>query len=301
MRRKAQACVSKVEMIMLTKTICIMKTVITCLPVCFLLAALCLPGCGPKYGPAYLGSNNAYMAKPVYKGEKANAIGLSGRTGRGVIYYDNEKNNSYEFAAHISFMRKYFYYSGGLFGYWGKYQIDTIPGNETAGLIPFKYHGFGVRHEIGTRIPVEDNFEILLGLAFQTFNERGEFSSLTKDEATQVITKVALFPFFGPDIFDADYKGSGGSGFGINMDFRYAPSQNRHFGLRYGWDRSRGEGFSPSLGMHQFTLHGTINNFTAYGQIGIGSYKNSPFDTGKPLLSAGLAYAIPFGRKKDGE
>ncbi|MBK8194610.1 MAG: hypothetical protein IPK76_15850 [Lewinellaceae bacterium] len=277
-----------------------MKTIFLRLSAAMLLVALLMQSCAPKYGPAYLGSNNAYMAKPVYKGAKANAVSISGRTGRGVIYYDNEKNNSSEFAAHVSFMRKHFYYSGGFFGYWGKYQVDTIPGNEASGLVPFKYHGFGARHEIGTRIPVEENFEILLGLAFQTFNERGEFSSLTKDEAAEVITKVALFPFFGPDILDSDYKGSGGSGFGINMDFRYAPSQNRYFGLRYGWDRSKGEGFSPSLGMHQITLHGTINNFTAYGQIGFGSFQNSTFDIGKPLLSAGLTYAIPFGRKKDG-
>ena len=50
---------------------------LTSLPLLLFLSA-----CGPKYGPAYLGSNNAYMAKPAYKGTRVNTVSVNGRYNR---------------------------------------------------------------------------------------------------------------------------------------------------------------------------------------------------------------------------
>lgn len=260
-----------------------------------LLAALFLQSCAPKYGPAYLGSNNAYIAKPAYKGEKANVVGLSGRVNKGVVYYDGEKNNTFEFSGHVSLMRKHFYYSACLFGYWGKYQVDTAAGSVVR-LTPFQVKGNGFRHEIGGRIPLDESFDMLLGIGLQTFRERGEFAALTKDELGEVVTKIALFPFLGPDIIDKELKGGGG-GFDLNMDIRYAPSANKFVGMRYSWGFSKGKGATSPLRVHQVTLHGTVNHFTLYGQIGFSEYRQRLYDVQGNLFNAGLAYTIPFGRK----
>ncbi|MCB0527415.1 MAG: hypothetical protein KDC61_00070 [Saprospiraceae bacterium] len=272
-----------------------MKTNLICRPIYLFFSVIVLYSCSPQYGPAYLGSNNGYMAKPVYRGEKINSVAFSGRINKGIVYYDGEKNRSYEFSGHFSLMRKYFYYSGGIFGFWGTYQVDTAS-TSAVSLLPYSLHGFGHRHDIGARIPLDDRLEMLIGLGFQVFRERGEFSSLTENEVEEVITKIAFFPFVGPDILDDDFDGSGGGGYDFQFDFRYTPDDRSCIGLKYCWNVSKGEGFSYPLRTHQLSLHGSFNNFTLYGQVGFGKYSGSPFSNGRNLFSAGLTYAIPFGK-----
>jgi hypothetical protein len=238
------------------------------------------------------------MAKPAWHGKGSSTVCFTGRANKGIVYYDGEKNNSYELSGHFSLMRKYFYYSGGLFGYWGKYQVDTMPGNGVS-LIPYRVSGFGQRHDIGGRIPFDDHFDMLLGISLSFFSESGKFAALTKDEASEVVTKIALFPFVGPDIIDSDYSNkTGGMGTGLNMDIRYSLAENRQFGLRYSLDSSKGEGLLTNpVQVHQITLHGTVNHITAYGQIGFGSYSESNFTVQEPLMSLGVAYSIPLGKR----
>ncbi len=262
-----------------------------------LMAAFLLAGCGPKYGPAFLGSNNAYMVKPAYHGARANAVSLNARTNSGAIYYEGEKNHTYEFSGHVSLMRRNFYYSGGLFGYFGRYQIDTTAG-DAVHLTPYQVNGFGARHEVGARIPLDKDWDLLMGVGLQTFNESGKFADLTRDQAQEVVTKIFLFPFVGPDVLDEKLK-SGGAGYDVNFDIRYTPSAKDYtLGMRYSWSASQGKGFTDFIRVHQLTLHGSYKRFSAYGQIGFAGYRENLYDLHGNLFHAGLSYSIPFGRKK---
>lgn len=274
-----------------------MKTPCVWLPAIFSLTLL-LTACGPKYGPAYLGSNNAYLVKPAYKGVRTNSVSVAGRYNRGAVYYDGERNNSGEISAHVSLMRRGFYYSGGLFGYFGRYQVDTLAGDGVS-LTPYQVKGFGVRHEIGARIELDQDWDCLLGIGLQTFSERGKFTALTRDEAGEVINKVFLFPFLGPDVLDDDFKGSGGSGYSANFDVRYAPLESRYMaGLRYSYGLSVGNGITNYMSTHQLTLHGSYRRLSGYCQFAFAGYRENVYDLQGGLFHAGLAYSIPFGRKR---
>lgn len=239
-----------------------------------LLVGLALQSCINPYGPAYLGSSNAYQAKPAFRGQRANTFCLNGRANKGVVYHAGEKNNSYEFSGHVSFMRRYFYYSGGLFGYWGQYWIDAAPGSPV-GPAPYKVRGFGTRHEIGGRIPLHD-FDLLLGLGLQNFKESGEFIARTADESE-----------------------NSGIASDFNLDFRYAPlAKNYALGLRFSNGTAHTGLFDNQMSLHQLTLHGTLGRVTAYGQIGFGHYPKSAYQIQGSLFHAGLSYALPFGRRK---
>lgn len=261
------------------------------------LAAFGLASCSRSYGPAYLGSNNAYLAKPAYKGHRTNTFCLGGRVNKGVVYYEGEKNNTYELSGHIALMRRHFYYSGGLFGYWGQYRMDADPGDAVE-LAPYQVRGFGFRHEIGGRIPMDDKFDLLLGFGMQSFNESGEFSDLTADEADEIATRIALFPFLGPDALDKKIK-NGGAGVDFNLDVRYAPpAKNYLVGLRYSPSLAQGKGLTNRMNVHQLTLHGALGRFTAYGQVGFGQYRKNAYQVEGSLFHVGLAYSILFGRRK---
>lgn len=265
---------------------------LTSLPLLLFLSA-----CGPKYGPAYLGSNNAYMAKPAYKGTRVNTVSVNGRYNRGAVYYDGERNNTGELSAHVTLLRHGFYYSGGLFGYFGRYQVDTLPG-EGVILTPYRVKGSGVRHELGARIEFSPDWDMLMGVGLQTFSERGKFTELTRDEAGEVINKVFLFPFLGPDVLDKDFK-SGGLGYSANFDARYAPpAEDFMLGMRYSYCLSVGNGLTNYLRTHQFTLHGSYRRFSGYCQFGFGAYRENIYNLEGGLFHAGLAYSIPFGRKR---
>lgn len=262
------------------------------LPFVLLLAA-----CGPKYGPAYLGSNNAYMVKPAYKGTRVNTVSINGRYNRGAVYYDGERNNTGEISAHVTFLRRGFYYSGGLFGYFGRYQVDTL-GGEGVSLTPYRVNGFGARHELGARIELSRDWDFLMGVGLQSFSERGKFTELSRDEAGEVINKVFLFPFLGPDVLDDEFK-SGAFGYNANFNVRYAPLESDYLlGLRYCYDLSVGNGLTNFMRTHQLTLHGSYRRFSGYCQFGFGSYRENIYDLQDGLFHAGLAYSIPFGRKR---
>jgi hypothetical protein len=266
------------------------------LPFVLLLAA-----CGPQYGPAYLGSNNAYMVKPAYKGTRVNTVTLNGRYNRGAVYYDGERNNTGEISAHVTFLRRGFYYSGGLFGYFGQYQVDTL-GGDGVSLTPYRVNGFGGRHELGARIELSRDWDFLMGVGLQTFSERGKFTELSRDKVGEVISKATLFLFFGPDVLDIEFK-SVGFGYNANFNVRYAPLESDYLlGLRYCYDLSVAGNSgvfitNNFLRTHQLTLHGSYRRFSGYCQFGFGRYRYI-YDLQDGLFHAGLAYSIPLGRKR---
>lgn len=251
-----------------------MKTNLLFLPVGLVLAAIFLQSCA-SHGPAFSGNTGSYMAKPVYDDSPAGAIYFSGRYNNGYVYYDSEKNNAFELASHVSFIRRHFYFSGGLFTYFGTYKADTS-GTATR-LRSYSFNGFGTRLELGTRIPINDKFELLPGFGTEFFGEGGEYTELTEDVES----------IFG----EAAFLGIDGVGAGLHLDFRYVPSAARCFGLRYSYEAvSDNEGRTEDLSFQRLTLHAALDRVTAFGQIG---FANS----GRQTFSLGLTYAIPFSQK----
>jgi len=236
-----------------------------------LLAALMLQSCGREYGLAFSGNTNGYMAKPGYHDQKSGAVYFSGRFNDGYTYYKGEKNRSFDLSSHVSLMREHFFFSGGLYGYWGTYHADTS--GQGFRFTPYNFNGFGMKSEAGVRIPLQKKFDLLAGFGLEFFAENGEYQTLSLDPTVLLGGSIS------------------GTGFGLSLDARYSPSPKNCFGLRYGWENTTENlGESADLYIHRFTLHGTFDRVTLFGQIGFASGKQEVF-------SGGLAYAIPFGRQ----
>lgn len=260
-----------------------MKNSLFYLPGSILLAALFLSGCA-SHGPAFLGNTGTYMAKPIYNGERAGGFYFSGRFNQGHVYYEEEKNRSFDFSSHAAFMWKNFYLAGGFFGYGGKYQID-LDSTERLSLKPFAYNGFGGRFEIGGRVPLERNLDFLFGFSQEWFSQTGPFETQTESDWEEIFGDVFSF-------------GLDGFSVGYNAEVRLTPTPKNAFGLRYTWDSVfRGEndyplGFMNLTNTQRLTLHATLDRVTAFGQLGF-------TNTGQQLYSVGLTCGFPFWRKGD--
>lgn len=240
-----------------------------------LAAAVVLFSACRTHGPAFSATTDPYMAKPAYRGEDEGAFYLSARLNRGYEYYVDENNQSTELAGHVSYMYEHFYFSGGFFGYWGKYKVNGAVSPVTgAGVQDF--NGGGFRLEMGGRLPLEDNFDVLLGVHGEMFAEGGEFAKNSRDAFSDVITLglsrlyINLAPAF---------------------DLRFAPAGKWDIGMRYSLDAYIS--FSDLINndkrsyLHRLTLHTTIDRVTAYGQIGF-----TPDE--QRVFSLGMTYGIPF-------
>ena len=236
-----------------------------------------------SHGPAFLGNTGGYMVKPVFNEQKAGAFYFSGRYNEGYVYYEGEKNRSFDLSGYVSFMWKYFYLSGGFFGYGGKYHLDTDSTSRIA-LKPLGYDGFGGRFDIGGRVPLEENLDLLFGISQEFFGQRGKFEDETQSETEEIFGDIFTF-------------GIDGISWAYNIEARFRPSEKNSFGLRYTWDTVVGDeegeipvGYQKLDYSHRLSLHATFDRVTAFGQIGF-------TNTGQQLYGVGLCYAFPFWRK----
>lgn len=247
---------------------------------CLLFSFLFLLNSCRTHGPAFYANADSYMAKPAYRGENQGAFYLSGRLNQGYEYYEGEKNVGGEFSAHLSYMGELFYASGGFYGFWGKYKVDTAI-SLVKGNVHQRFQGGGFRAELGGRVPLRGDFDLLLGVNGEMFREGGEYAQNSSDALLDVFTL-------------------GISRIHINMapaaDLRYIPVGKWDMGLRYSLDSyiSVGDLYTDeqrtSL-LHRVTLHATLNQATAFGQIGF-------TDDNQRVYSLGLAFGIPFGKKE---
>lgn len=242
------------------------------------LLLLSLPSCR-THGPAFSANADPYMAKPAYRGENEGAFYLSGRINEGYEYYPNERNKGAEVSGHVAFMMKHFYVCGGFFGYWGKYDVNATVSPVTGGGNQ-SFNGGGVRGEMGGRIPLESNFDLLLGINGEIFREGGEFAQNSSDAFSNIFTLGLTRTHL--NIAPA-------------LDLRYASPRNWDIGMRYTLDSyiSFADVFEANQKdsyLHRLTLHTTIDRVTAYGQIGFTPDQQR-------VMSLGLAYGIPFKKK----
>jgi len=245
------------------------------------VAIFSLPSCR-THGPAFSANANPYMAKPVYRGENEGAFYLSGRINHGYEYYEGERNVGAELSGHVAYAAEYLYIVGGFFGYWGKYDVNGAVSPVTGGGKQ-SFNGGGVRAELGGRIPLESNFDVLLGISGEMFGEGGEYAENSSDALADIftlgLTRVHL------NIAPA-------------IDLRLAPSAKWDIGLRYSLDSYISftdlyETDQNDSYLHRLTLHATVDRVTAYGQMGF-----TPDN--QRVFSLGLAYGIPFKKKGKG-
>jgi len=243
------------------------------------IALLSLLSCR-THGPAFSANADPYMAKPAYRGENEGAFYLSGRINQGYEYYEGEQNTGAELSGHVSFMAKHIYVCGGFFGYWGKYDVNAAVSPITGGGKQ-SFNGGGVRGELGGRIPLESNFDLLLGINGEMFREGGKYA----DNSSEAL---------------ADFFTLGLSRTHLNiapaLDLRCAPPGKWDIGLRYTLDSYISvsdvfESEQDNSYLHRLTLHTTIDRVTAYGQIGF-----TPDE--QRVFSLGMAYGIPFKKKE---
>lgn len=260
-----------------------MKNNILHLPSSLFLSILFLSGCASR-GPAFLGNTGGYMVKPAYNGQRAGAFYFSGRYNQGYIYYEGEKNRSFDLSGYTSLMWKHFYLSGGLYGYGGKYQLDT-DSTDRISLKSLGYDGIGARFDIGGRVPLEENLDLLFGISHEFFAQRGKFEDETQSDAEEIFGDVFTF-------------GLDGISFAYNIEARFQPSEKNILGLRYTWDSVVGDeegeipiGYMKLDYAHRLSLHATFDRVTAFGQIGF-------TDTGQQIYGVGLCYAFPFWRNR---
>jgi hypothetical protein len=243
-----------------------------------MVAFAILPSCR-THGPAFSANADPYMAKPAYRGENDAAFYLSARFNKGYEYYEEEQNTGGEVSGHVSFMSKHFYASGGFFGYWGKYDVNGAVSPVTGGgNQPF--NGGGIRGEMGGRIPLEGNFDVLLGINGEFFREGGKYAENSSD---------ALADFFTLGLNRSHIN------MAPAMDLRFAPPGKWDIGMRYTLDSYISfsdlfESEQDNSYLHRLTLHTTIDRVTAYGQLGF-----TPDN--QRVFSLGLAIGIPFNKK----
>ena len=240
---------------------------------------LSLPSCR-THGPAFSANADPYMAKPAYRGENEGAFYLSGRINQGYEYYEGEKNRGAELSGHVAYMAQYFYASGGFFGYWGNYDVNAAVSPVTGGGNQ-SFNGGGVRGEMGGRIPLESNFDVLLGINGELFGEGGKYAENSSDAFADIFSlgltrmHINIAPAF---------------------DLRFAPPCKWDIGMRYTLDSYLSftdlyESDQDKSYLHRLTLHTTMDRVTAYGQIGF-----TPDE--QRVFSFGLAYGIPFKKKE---
>ncbi|MFN0175367.1 MAG: hypothetical protein ACKVU0_12010 [Saprospiraceae bacterium] len=243
------------------------------------IALLSLPSCR-THGPAFSANADPYMAKPAYRGENESAFYLSGRINQGYEYYEGEQNTGAELSGHVSFMSEHVYICGGFFGYWGKYGVNSAV-NPITGGGKQSFNGGGVRGEMGGRIPLESNFDLLLGINGEMFREGGKYA----DNSSEVLADILTFGLSRTHLNIAPA-----------VDLRCAPSGKWDIGLRYTLDSYISvsdifESEQDNSYLHRLTLHTTIDRVTAYGQIGF-----TPDE--QRVFSLGMAYGIPFKKKE---
>ncbi|MFN0216030.1 MAG: hypothetical protein ACKVT2_17355 [Saprospiraceae bacterium] len=227
------------------------------------------------HGPAFSANTDAYMAKPAYRGESEDAFYFSGRLNQGYEYYENEKNTGAELSGHLSHMGKHIYASGGFFGFWGKYNVNTTFRSVTGGGNQ-AFNGGGIRGELGGRIPLENNFDLLLGVNGELFWEGGKYAENSSNVFADIFslgtnkTHLNLAPA---------------------IDLRVAPPGKWDYGIRYTLDSYVSGSEQSNSYLHRLTLHSTFDRMTAYGQIGFTPDQQRVF-------SLGLAYGIPFKKKE---
>lgn len=245
-----------------------------------LLATLFLFSNCRTHGPAFSANADPYLAKPAYRGENEGAFYLSGRFNKGYEYYADERNVGGEFSAHVSFMSQYFYASGGFFGYWGNYDVNAAVSPVTGGgRQPF--NGGGVRGELGGRIPLAGDFDVLLGVNGEMFREGGKFAENSGDAFSDIFTLGLARTHFN---------------MAPALDLRFAPAGKWDIGMRYTLDSYISfsdlyESNQQNSYLNRLTLHTTVDRVTAYGQIGFTPDQQRVF-------SVGLAYGIPFKKRE---
>lgn len=235
------------------------------------------------HGPAFSANANPYMAKPAYRGENQGAFYLSGRINQGYEYYADEQNRSAEVSGHVSYMSKHFYVSGGLYGFWGKYDVNSSVSPVTGGgNQPF--NGGGARLELGGRIPLENHMDLLLGINGGMFREGGKYVENSSDVLADIFTLGLNHTH-------------------INMapalDLRFAPPGKWDLGMRYSLDSYISfsdlyESRQRNSYLHRLTLHTTFDHLTAYGQVGF-----TP--DAQRVFSLGLSIGMPFKKKNEAE
>jgi hypothetical protein len=172
-------------------------------------------------------------------------------------------------------MSKHFYLSGGLFGYWGKYKVNPAVNPVTGGGWQ-SFNGGGFRSELGVRIPLEQKFDVLLGVNTEIFREGGKYAENSSELFTDIFT-------FGLSRVHANIAPA--------IDLRFTPQGKWSGGLRYSFDTyftatDLYENNANSY-LNRVTLHATYDRFTAFGQLGFtGDHQQ--------VSSVGLTYAIPF-------
>lgn len=247
-----------------------------------LFAIIFAQGCA-SHGPAYLGNAGAYMAKPTYEGKTAGALYFSGSVNKGHVYYEGEKNSSFELASHVSFMWKHFYLSGGLFGYGGSYKTKAGSTPPTLPKSSYGFNGFGMRLELGGRIPLNEKTDLLLGVSEAFFGQSGALEEASGETFEDLFT----------DVFTLGTDGVTG---GLNAEIRFSPAAKRSLGFRYSYESVTGNISDPPVGylylsdIHRLSIHATIDRVTAFGQLGF-------TNTNQKVYNIGLSVAIPFWQK----
>lgn len=247
-----------------------------------LLAIILAQGCA-SHGPAYLGNAGAYMAKPSYEGKTAGALYFSGSVNKGHVYYKGEKNSSFELASHVSFMWKHFYLSGGLFGYGGTYKTKAGSTPPTLPKSSYGFNGFGMRMELGGRVPLNEKTDLLLGVSEAFFGQSGALEDASGDAFENLFT----------DVFTLGTDGVTG---GLHAEIRFSPAAKRSLGFRYSYESVAGNISDPPLGyqylsdIHRLGVQATIDRVTAFGQLGF-------TNTNQKVYNIGLSVAIPFWQK----
>jgi hypothetical protein len=129
-------------------------------------------------------------------------------------------------------------------------------------------------------LPVQDKIELLLGLNGEFFRESGEYA----DNALDALSTIFTFGLSRTHINLAPA-----------VDLRFVPDQHWNLGLRYSLDPYFTASDITKQGtngyLNRLTLHATVDQFTAFGQIGFTPDKQR-------LYSIGAAIGIPFGKKK---
>lgn len=237
-----------------------------------------LPSCR-THGPAFSANADPYMAKPVYRGENEAAFYLSARFNKGYEYYEDEQNTGGDVSGHVSFMSKHFYVSGGFFGYWGNYDVNSAV-NPISGGGKQPFNGLGVRGELGGRIPLANDFDVLLGINGEFFREGGKYAENSSDLLSDFFT-------FGLSRSHINLAPA--------MDLRFAPPGKWDIGMRYTLDSyiSFADLYDSEQNnsyLHRLTLHSTVDRVTAFGQLGF-----TPDN--QRVFSLGLAVGIPFDKQ----
>ncbi len=146
---------------------------------------LLLNSCSPTYGPATVGTDMPYMAKPWLDSTETAENYASLRVANGIRYLSDDRNYYTEASLHRSNVYQRFYLSYGIFGSLGSYNVKPGDYWGDADRVEFakKYQhaNAGIRLSGGYRSRLGKNLDVETGLYLSRGFEFGEFKQFRAD------------------------------------------------------------------------------------------------------------------------